>query len=92
MSPESDVTDREAALLERLASADCTPWRGDDAPSGPTVQAAVRCQPDEGSASELTLVAFSDPDALDEAWAAHVDAIRPSLEETSTACDGSDGR
>ena len=88
-SPEVDVTEREAALIERLASAECVPWRGPEAPTGAAVEGAVSCQLDEGAAAQLTLLAYSDPDALRDAWDTHLDAIQPSLDETSTACQGS---
>jgi hypothetical protein len=88
-SPEVDVTKREAALIERLASAECVPWRGPEAPTRAAVEGAVRCQPDEGAAAELTLLAYSGPDALRDAWDNHLDAIQPSLDETSSACQGS---
>jgi hypothetical protein len=64
-------------------------WAEDDAPVGEKVKAAVRCQQGNGAAAEVALAAFSDPDALKDAWGTHLASIEPPLEETSSACQGS---
>jgi hypothetical protein len=74
--------------MARVASLECEPWRDVDAPTGATVVAAVRCQVDEGGGAPLTLMSFSEGVAVRDAWSAQVDAIQPSLEESSDACDG----
>jgi hypothetical protein len=87
-SPVVEATPIEAALLQRLAPAECLPWRA-DAASERSVEAAVRCEVDTGAPSELTLLSYSDADALRDAWSSQVGGIRPRLESDPGACEGS---
>jgi hypothetical protein len=88
-SPEAVLTRQDSRLAERLAPADCVAWREDDALTGPGLKAAVRCQPGDGAAAEVALAAFSDQDALKDAWSTHLASLDPSLEDLSSACQGS---